>query len=209
MRESATLYLKAQKGERQSTSREALERTGVELLASVFRENSVLRHVSVSSNNFTRAHVELFERALRSNSTLVGLHCEGQQSYVDSRGYPRWDGAGGDTRQKTPDCEKREKEPAATQSAAAVSQLTTVEDPQPSQLTPVRPERRERQLSAKHELKLKQKALQHRHVGQDDAHNGLFARTTSEYEALSLESLSLSLSLSPAPRSRRPPGRVL
>ncbi|KAJ8613836.1 hypothetical protein CTAYLR_004933 [Chrysophaeum taylorii] len=58
----------------------------VQVLSEVFRTNTSLEHVALSGNNITPAGAKALGKALRKNTTIVGLHLDDSCCSVDARG---------------------------------------------------------------------------------------------------------------------------
>lgn len=60
---------------------------GTTLLGKVFRSNTSLRHLALTSNNATHDTVDTLGPALAQNKTIVGLHADDAFLTVDARGF--------------------------------------------------------------------------------------------------------------------------
>ena len=61
----------------------------VTALGKVLKKNRTLTHLDASYNHFTRKNTVELSKSLKTNHVLLGLHYEGNEGWVDSRGFLR------------------------------------------------------------------------------------------------------------------------
>ena len=67
----------------------AAENPCVTALGKVFAQNRTLKHLDCSYNHFTSKNTIELSKEMTKNHVLLGLHYEGNEGWVDSRGFLR------------------------------------------------------------------------------------------------------------------------